>query len=597
MSKYLVLTCDVEALPDCVATDHVDRLIWGRFPGMEKEAGIGLMMDIADEFGVAITFFLDVHERHLYGDKIDEVGKYILQRGHDLQLHAHPTILPDSFWLEKGYAPPTWANTLYDLTASRLAIGDAVKSFKEIAGSSPLSYRAGAYRYNVNELRALKEAGIRLTSNYYPFTSEKPTWAYGYAEGLLPVFAWDNGLIEVPVGTVRDAKRDKYIGFGYHNFKTAKKMLRYMDEFWKIGPDRNVLVLVLHSWAFLYRKRSGHFVYKNERNTQRFRDFLSRMPEDVTVISLEGLLQRIDAGEIIPEMEKPIAVAGTSCAPLMSYKKPDEEPTGKSGNPRKAKLQESSRKTEAGYLAKNLARIRRGFDRLRRRVRARIVSPTQMDDTVFRSDTCNVCGGPEDQFTDFGGRKNVKCRKCLALERQRIFKWTYDVFMKREFSFDGKEILVCTPSDAERDYILNKAKKLVSFDIRPSRWFDLQLDISDMNTIEDSSFDCVVAIAVMQHVKREKEAVDEVYRVLRPGGRFLVQASNHKNVATKSCEDQTKHYGQEALDKYGVGTYRIYGDLALISLLARRFVVKTFHGIDPVTGSQDFIVCGIKRPE
>jgi len=34
--------------------------------------------------------------------------------------------------------------------------------------------------------------------------------------------------------------------------------------------------------------------------------------------------------------------------------------------------------------------------------------------------------------------------------------------------------------------------------------------------------------------------------------------------------------------------------LKVIKLIGRKFVVKTFHGFDPITGSTDFIGYGIK---
>jgi hypothetical protein len=37
------------------------------------------------------------------------------------------------------------------------------------------------------------------------------------------------------------------------------------------------------------------------------------------------------------------------------------------------------------------------------------------------------------------------------------------------------------------------------------------------------------------------------------------------------------------------------GVVDLLKLIGRKFVVKTFHGFDPITGCTDFIGCGIKE--
>ena len=42
----------------------------------------------------------------------------------------------------------------------------------------------------------------------------------------------------------------------------------------------------------------------------------------------------------------------------------------------------------------------------------------------------------------------------------------------------------------------------------------------------DASFDCVISFQVIEHIRRDKEFVREVHRVLRPGGRFIVTTPN-----------------------------------------------------------------------
>ena len=222
-------------------------------------------------------------------------------------------------------------------------------------------------------------------------------------------------------------------------------------------------------------------------------------------------------------------------------------------------------------------------------------SPLSFNRDDYRLDYCNICGNPKSEFYPFFSETPNRCNKCQSLERHRLFKWAYDWQIRGEFAFEGKEILSCTPGPAEINYLLSGAKLLKTFDIRPVEWFDLQMDICDMRPIPDASFDCFVGISVLTHTKDDLKAIDEIYRVLRPGGRLFTQATNVLNGRTKPFADVTKHYGEEEYRKYGVGTFRIYGDTDLIKLVGRRFVVKTFHGFDPINGGTDFIVCGIKE--
>ncbi len=210
-------------------------------------------------------------------------------------------------------------------------------------------------------------------------------------------------------------------------------------------------------------------------------------------------------------------------------------------------------------------------------------------------EVCNICGAPLATFYAFYADRPNRCGKCHGMERHRIFQWAYDCFIHREFRFDNKEVLACTPGEAELKFMLQPARRVVSFDVRPVAWFDLQMDIHDMQPITDNSFDAFMAMAVLQHVRDDARAIDEIHRVLRPGGRLFIQSSNIMNGRTRPVENLTTHYSQEELEKYGVGTYRVYGDTDLIDLVARRFCVKTFHGYDPLCGGTDMIICGIKR--
>ncbi|MEI6029341.1 MAG: methyltransferase domain-containing protein [Betaproteobacteria bacterium] len=207
---------------------------------------------------------------------------------------------------------------------------------------------------------------------------------------------------------------------------------------------------------------------------------------------------------------------------------------------------------------------------------------------------CNICGESAVRFLSFGdAAKAIRCPNCLSFERHRRFKDAYDRFIRHEFDFRGKDVLACVPGKAELEYFFVGAKRVVSFDVRPVNWFDLQMDITDMSQIPDASVDVFVAIAVLQHVERHELVPPEVHRVLRPGGRCLIQATNHRGPTTP-YPNLHAHYTEEEFEKYRVGTFRVYRDLDLISMFTNGFVSKTFYGEDPVCGGIDFILSAEK---
>lgn len=50
----------------------------------------------------------------------------------------------------------------------------------------------------------------------------------------------------------------------------------------------------------------------------------------------------------------------------------------------------------------------------------------------------------------------------------------------------------------------------------------------------DESFDCVVSFQVIEHIKRDRAFVDEVRRVLKPGGKFIVSTPNRPMSLTRN---------------------------------------------------------------
>jgi 2-polyprenyl-3-methyl-5-hydroxy-6-metoxy-1,4-benzoquinol methylase len=89
----------------------------------------------------------------------------------------------------------------------------------------------------------------------------------------------------------------------------------------------------------------------------------------------------------------------------------------------------------------------------------------------------------------------------------------------------------------------------------------------------DSEFDLVTANMVMEHVDEEQRVVDEAFRVLRPGGRFLFHTPNVKSLA-KRLPDAIKRPLARVLDGRTGGdvfhTYYRFNEAARIQRCAQR---------------------------
>lgn len=62
----------------------------------------------------------------------------------------------------------------------------------------------------------------------------------------------------------------------------------------------------------------------------------------------------------------------------------------------------------------------------------------------------------------------------------------------------------------------------------------MNMDVPPLTGLEDNSFDFVVSFQVIEHIKKDKALVKEVYRILKPGGKYIVSTPNIKTSLTRN---------------------------------------------------------------
>ena len=127
---------------------------------------------------------------------------------------------------------------------------------------------------------------------------------------------------------------------------------------------------------------------------------------------------------------------------------------------------------------------------------------------------CPICDykGP---FMDKNNRHRAKCPKCGELERARMA-----MLVVNEIYDDHKasqtDVLHISPENFLRKIFKKKYKSYISSDLY-RKDVDHQFDIEEI-PYPDNSFDLVFASHVLEYVKNDKKAINEIKRVLRPGG-------------------------------------------------------------------------------
>ena len=117
-------------------------------------------------------------------------------------------------------------------------------------------------------------------------------------------------------------------------------------------------------------------------------------------------------------------------------------------------------------------------------------------------------------------RNNVLSPSTLSLERHRLL-WLY---LQNETDFFTKEIKVLhfAPEQAFYKRFRNqKNLKYTTTDLE-SPLADVKADICNL-PFEDNSFDFILCNHVLEHIPDDKKAMQELYRILKPGGTGIFQ--------------------------------------------------------------------------
>ncbi|MGB0869303.1 MAG: class I SAM-dependent methyltransferase [Flavobacteriales bacterium] len=85
----------------------------------------------------------------------------------------------------------------------------------------------------------------------------------------------------------------------------------------------------------------------------------------------------------------------------------------------------------------------------------------------------------------------------------------------------------------EKFVTIDKHQELENFDEYENVEF-LQMNVPPFNGIEDNSFDFVITFQVIEHIEDDNKFVEEIYRVLKPGGKLIVTTPNIKMSLTRN---------------------------------------------------------------
>lgn len=223
---------------------------------------------------------------------------------------------------------------------------------------------------------------------------------------------------------------------------------------------------------------------------------------------------------------------------------------------------------------------------------------------------CNVCGHSYTKFADSlpepenapvlekhnviaGYGKNIICPFCMSHARERLVL----LVLKERMDVTNQRVLHLSPEKNIYQY-LSQQSRVTAADLLPGFYKniapDIELQDATQLTYADATFDVVIANHVLEHIPEDEQAMHEIFRALKPGGRAILQVP-YSDQLTEIQEQKDIHHPEMQSRLFGQKDHvRVYSRTGYIQRLENAgFEVKWL----PYTQFQDWYVYAIQEQE
>jgi SAM-dependent methyltransferase len=113
-------------------------------------------------------------------------------------------------------------------------------------------------------------------------------------------------------------------------------------------------------------------------------------------------------------------------------------------------------------------------------------------------------------------------RLSKRFSRAGLYEWLNEVVSSIPSSEKNVILSVGAGGDVSELIGHRIGARVTEVDIDPARKPDIVADVCDMKMFADQSVDVIFMVEVLEHVKTPQLALDEMHRVLKPGGRLFL---------------------------------------------------------------------------
>jgi len=146
--------------------------------------------------------------------------------------------------------------------------------------------------------------------------------------------------------------------------------------------------------------------------------------------------------------------------------------------------------------------------------------------------------------------ENYMCPVCRGSDRERL----YALYLKMRYEDlkDNKTLVHFAPEKSLSKYLKQKIKRNYRTADLLMKDVDDRLDITNMNIYETDSVNCFICSHVLEHVRDDKKALQELFRILKPPGWGILMVplipeldETYEDFSKTTEEERLRHFGQE----------------------------------------------------
>ncbi|TXD69052.1 methyltransferase domain-containing protein [Aequorivita lipolytica] len=172
-----------------------------------------------------------------------------------------------------------------------------------------------------------------------------------------------------------------------------------------------------------------------------------------------------------------------------------------------------------------------------------------------KSFECTVCGCGLKKFITIPDG-DLLCPFCGSRSRTRRL---YSFLIENDF-FHGKVLHFSPSRSVYRNLKTNPNISYFSTDYEDEFIAEYRYNITQI-PLENDFFDLIICYHILEHIENDKKAMEELHRVLKPGGTCIIQTPFKEG---KIYEDFAKKTPEERLDAFGQEDHvRIYSVVGL----------------------------------